>query len=348
MKRARRVPLVALMALALVVTGCKKEPKPEPKPEPGVTEPAPGPPGALPEDKAYSSGKVQAAMIDVETKVDLPNMGPEGTVGDELKRAQEGSVLSQTMTVTDDRGKMVFTTDNFYIPKGTELRYNPADKKYVLADSGKKTYWAMTGGEIGNLLEGGPAMTRKNYAIAITDTQEKETIAGLEAVRSDAELGFDWSVKTKTGEKKGKVRVKLAIWHSASPRLKEPWGKMMIDFLTVPFQDAEGQKVVDQLKSKVKFPLKWAMEVINESQAKEKGEAHPKLLTTAKRLEVKEVDKATLASPPAGFDPATGPYEFGEGGQTAPEELLAKIPAKKGQPPKDVEPPDKPDKPEEK
>jgi hypothetical protein len=344
--------LVALVSLAILVTGCPKDTKkPVEPPKDPVAKPGPGPgpktppkpvqgPGALEADKDYAAGKVQAAVLEMQMKLDIPNMGPEGKVGDEVKKAQEGSVLTQNMTVSDDRGKMVFTTADFYIPQGTELRYNPAHKKYVLADPGKKTYWAMTGAEIGNLLEGGPAMKRTDYSITVTETKDKETIAGVEAIKSDAEIGFKWAVKTKTGEKKGTVKVKLAIWHSADEKLKAPWGKMMVDFLTVPFQDENGQKVVDELKSKVKFPVKWVMEVINEGQAKEKDEAHPKMVTVAQKLELKEIDKAELASPPAQFAAATGPYEFGEGGQTAGEDILSKIPAKPGKPPKDVEPPE--------
>ena len=336
--------LAVSVALALLVTGCPKkdkkptdEPKKDPTAEPTKPEPAPG---ALPADEAYASGKASVAKLEVETKMDVPNMGPEGKVGDDVKTAQAGSVFKQTMMVTDDRGTMVFNTDNSYVPKGTELRYNPQHKKYVLADAGKKTYWAMTGAEIGNLLEGGPTMKRSNYTIKITETKEKETIAGVEAVRSDADLAFDWAVKTKSGDKTGKIKVKLAIWHSADEKLKEPWGDMIVDFFTVPFQDAEGQKVVDELKSKVKFPVKWSMEVVNEGKEKDKDDANAKLLTEAKSLEVAEVDRARLASPPSGYKPATGPYEFGEGGQTIGEDLLAKLPAKKGKPPKDVEPPE--------
>jgi hypothetical protein len=335
--------LVALLSLALLATGCPKETKDQKKetPTPGKDDKKPEPgPGALAADADYVSGNVAAAVMEVQTKLDVAGMGPEGEAGAEVKKAQESSVTNQTFVVSENRGKMVFNTPDFYVPKGTELRYNPAHKKYVLADTTKKQYWAMTGAEIGNLLEGGPSMTRANYTIKVTPTEEKETIATFETVKSDVELGFDWTVKTKTGEKKGKVQVKLVIWHSADAKLKDPWGKMAIDFLTVPFQDEQGQKVVDELKSKVKFPLKWAMEVINEGQAKEKGESHPKLVTVAQKLEIKDVAKAELASPPAGVAPATGPYEFGEGGQTATADLLGKIPAKKGTPPKDVKAPE--------
>jgi hypothetical protein len=242
------------------------------------------------------------------------------------------------MIVSDERGRMVFTNEDSYIPKGTELRYKPGDK-YVLADPTKKQYWVMTGGELGNLLEGGPGMMRSDYAISITETKEKETVAGIEAVRSDAAIGFAWSVKTKSGDKSGKIKVNLAIWHSADPKFKEPWGKMMIDFLAVPFQDPQGQKVVDELKSKIKFPVKWAMEVINEGAKLEAGEKPPKLVTSALSVDVKDVPRADLSYPPPGLTLAAGPYVFGAGGQTAPEEILAKLPAKKGTPPKDVEPP---------
>jgi len=341
MKRA--CVLSALAAVLLLVAGCPKKPEQKPEPKEPITEPGKKPepaPGALAPDKEYASGKAQVAKLEVETRVDVPNMGPEGKVDDDVKTAQANSVIAQTMVVSDERGKMVFATDNFYVPRGTELRYNPQLKKYVLTDPGKKAYWAMTGAEIGNLLEGGPTMRRTGYAIKITDSQDKETIAGVEAVRSDALLSFNWAVTTKSGEKKGTTKVKLAIWHSADAKLKEGWGKMMVDFLTVPFQDAEGQKVVDELKSKIKFPVKWSMEVDNEGQTRDKEDVNPKLLTVAKTLDVVEMDRSALAAPPQGFASATGPYEFGSGGQTVSEDLLGKIPAKKGAPPKNVEPPD--------
>jgi len=333
--------LAALLSLAVLAAGCPKkgeETKDEKKQV--VQKPAKElAPGALPADTEYASGNVSALAMEVQTKLDVAMTAGDKADG-ELKKAQEASVTTQTMTVSDDRGKLVFTTPDFYVPMGTELRYNPARKKYVLADPSKKQYWSMSGSEIGNLLEGGPAMTRTNYEIKITDTTEKETVAGYDAVKSDALLGFDWTVKTKTGEKKGKVKVKLAIWHSADAKLKEAWGDMMVDFLTVPFQDEGGQKVVAELKSKIKFPLKWAMEVENGGQAKEKGDQAPKLVTTAQKVDIKDVPKAELASPPAGLEPAVGPYEFGQGGQTAKDELLGKLPAKKGEPPKDVKAPE--------
>lgn len=338
-----RIRLVALLAAVAMLGGCPKK-KPDESPTPnaqgGATqEPAkPAAPQGLAADKDFATGTVQAAVLDLETKLDVPGFGDSAPADEAVKKAQAASTLKQSMQIADDRGRMVFTNEDSYIPKGTELRYKPGDK-YVLADPAKKSYWAMTGGELGNLLEGGPGMVRSDYTIAVTDSKEKETVAGIEAVRSDAQIGFGWNVKTKTGDKSGKIKVNLSIWHSADPKFKEPWAKMMIDFLAVPFQDPAGQKVVDELKSKVKFPVKWSMEVINEGSKLEKDEKPPKLVTAALSVDIKDVPRVDLAYPPAGFALATGPYTFGEGGQTATEEILAKLPAKQGTPPKDVEPP---------
>lgn len=326
--------VVSLMSLALLVCGC---PKKAPETRGDKKQAAPEKPGALPADSEYASGTTPAVVMEVQTRLDV-DIAPEGQVDEEVKKAQAASVTTQTMTVSEQRGKLVFTTEDFYVPKGTELRYSPASKRYVLADAAKKQYWAMTGSEIGNLLEGGPSMTRSHYDIKISDAQEKETIAGYEAQKSDALLSFDWAVKTKSGEKKGKVKVKLAIWHSGDARLKESWGDTMVDFLTVPFQDEGGQNIVGELKSKIRFPLKWVMEVDNEGQPREKGDQAPRLVTVAQKVEIKNVPRSELASPPAGFAPASGPYEFGEGGQTAKEELLGKLPARKGAPPESAPP----------
>jgi hypothetical protein len=325
MKTPHVIP--ALLSLALLAAACPKKPT-----EPAKKEVVPEAAG-LPVDTEYASGTIEAAVMDVKTRLDLPSLAPEGTVSEEVKKAQEASVTTQSLMVSDHRGKMAFTTENFFVPRGTELRYSPSSKKYVFTDPGKKLYWALSGSEIGGLLEGGPAISRKSYSMKITDTEEKESVAGFATVKSDAELGFDWSVKTKAGPRQGKVKVKLAIWHTADTKLKPSWGKMMVDFLTVPFQDAEGQKVVDELKSKVKFPLKWSMEVIPEGQARAKGEAPPKLLTAAEKLEIRSVPRADLASPPTGFSAASRPYEFVGGGQTMKEELLGKLPARQEAPP---------------
>jgi hypothetical protein len=335
--------VAALLSAVFALGACpKKQPdQPATAPDQGRAAQQPQQPQAgpgLPADKDYAAGNAQAAVLELETKLDIAGFGDKAPADEAVKQAQAASTLKQAMQIADERGRMVFTNEDSYIPKGTELRYKPG-AKYVLADPAKKQYWAMTGGELGNLLEGGPGMVRSDYAIAITDAKEKETIAGLETVRSDANIGFAWSVKTKTGDKSGKIKVNLAIWHSADAKLKAPWAKMMIDFLAVPFQDPAGQKIVDELKSKIKFPVKWAMEVINEGAKLEPDEKPPKLVTTALSIEVKDVPRADLAYPPTGFALATEPYTFGEGGQTATPELLGKLPAKQGAPPKEVEPP---------
>jgi len=337
----RRLHVVVFaVGLALVATGCPpkkngggKKPGTSTKP---VTKPTKKPtqnPNALPEDKAWAAGKVQGASVELETRVDVKGMGGKG-----------GAVMmTQTMWVTDDRGKVVFTTEKSEIPKGTELRYNGTAKKYVLADPGKKMYWSMTGGQLGNLLEGGPEMTRSNYTIKVTETKEKAKVAGLDTIKSDVELGFEWKVKAKD-EKSGKIMVKMAIWHTADAKYKEGWGDTMIALLSIPFQDAAGQAVVDELKKKIKFPVKWTMEVTQQGKAKdakEKNEAL-KLVMTATKVEVAELDKAGFAWPPAGFAPATGPYQFadglGGGNAAIDKDAAGKLPAKKGKKPANVEP----------
>ncbi|MCA9668150.1 MAG: hypothetical protein KC503_21275 [Myxococcales bacterium] len=354
--RMRRLCVVFVAAGALMLLGgCKKKkpgggtgtgttaaPKKGTGDAPGTTKPAAG---GLPADTAYASGNTKGVAMALEMKLEVPGLdkGPKG--GDDLKAAQAGSVFKQAMHVDDKRGRMVFQTKDSYIPEGTELRYDPSKKKYVLADPGKKKYWVMTGSELGNLLEGGPGMTRMNYKIEVTDGKAKETVAGIEAALSKAKLSFDWKVKAKGGEKTGKITVNLDIWHTADKKFKAEWGDMMIDFLTVPFQDADGQKVVDELKKKINFPVKWAMEVISEGgggKSKEPAKA-PKMVTTATSVEVKDLPKADLAYPPAGYAAAEGPYQFGKGGQTADKDVLGKIPAKKGKPPKDHKPPVDPD-----
>lgn len=343
MRRFFVVPVA--LSLALAVTGCPQKKKDPAKGKAKVTDKktdvkktAPPPkkanPNALPADTAWTSGNTKGAALELETKLDVPGLKGEG------KKGAADTAMTQTMWVTEGRGRVIFTTAKSYIPENTELRYNDATKKYVLADPAKKNYWAMTGSQLGNTLEGGPELKRSNYNVTVTDTKDKAKIAGFDAIKSDCVISFDYSVKMKSGEKSGKVTVNLAIWHSADAKLADAWGDTMLALLAIPFQDAEGQKVVDELKKKIKFPVKWAMEFKQEGDKQEKGEAFPKLVTAATKIEVKDLEKSGFAWPPAGFEPAAGPYTFGEGGQTATEDDLKKLPAKEGTPPKNVEPVD--------
>ena len=340
----RRFTVVALAAsLALVATGCPKKKKKDPVKGkgPGTAKadkpkPKPKSPNALPADKAWASGKTKGVTLMVKTELKVP-----GLTGDaKAKDAPPASAMTQTMHVTDGRGVVVETTEKGHIPKGTELRYNAATKKYVLADPAKKQYWAMTGSQLGNVMEGGPELKRSNFAIKITDTKEKAKVAGFDTIKSDAEISFDWKVKTKTGEKTGKIKVKLALWHTADAKLNDKWGDTLIALMAIPFQDKDSEKVVNELKAKIKFPVKWAMEFVQEGAKQEKGESFPKLVTTATKVELKELDKAAFQWPPANYKPAMGPYTFGEGGQTLGEGDLGKLPAKEGKKPAGVEPVD--------
>ncbi len=340
----RRFTLVALVAsMSLVMVGCPKkgkDPGKTGKPSKKVNKPKPKPkaksPNALPADKAWASGNTKGVTLEVKTELKVP-----GLTGDQkAKDAPPATAMTQTMHVTDGRGVVVETTEKGHIPKGTELRYNAATKKYVLADPAKKQFWAMTGSQLGNVMEGGPELKRSNFAVTITDTKDKAKIAGFDCVKSNAEIAFDWKVKTKSGAKTGKIKVKLELWHTADAKLNDKWGDTLIALMAIPFQDKDSQKVVDELNKTIKFPVKWAMEFVQEGGKKEKGESFPKLVTTATKVEVKDLPKNAFQWPPDGYKPAMGPYTFGEGGQTLGEGDLGKLPAKEGKKPEGVEPVD--------
>lgn len=331
--------LVMTLSLALVVTGCpeKKKAKPaDPGKTPAVKKETPksaaANPNTLPEDKAWATGKLKGVTLAVKTELVIPGMGDA--------KAAPATAMTQTMEVVEGRGRATETTEKGHIPKGTELRYNAVAKKYVMTDPAKKMYWAMTGSQLANVMEGGPELKRSNYVVKITEGKEKEKVAGYDATKVNAEISFDWEVKSKDGPKKGKIKVNLGIWHTADAKFNEKWGDTLIALMAIPFQDKDSQKVVNDLNKAVKFPVKWEMEFVQEGAKQEKGESFPKLVSTATKIDIGEIDKASFQWPPAGFNPATGPYTFGEGGQTATEDDLGKLPAKEGTPPKNVEPVD--------
>lgn len=341
-------PTLALVSLGLCSIACKDKAKTADKTPPNASKSASTAKKATPlnPDKTFAAGTIAGATMTLETTLQVPGLtGPATAVKTPAAPKTEGaSAFSQAMAVADGRGKMIFTTGASYLAQGTELRYHAPSKKYLLATPTPKIYWTFSGPEVGNLLEGGPRMSRKNYAIQITETKDRQQVVGYETQRSDVALSFDYSVKIKSGEKKGKIAVKLAIWHSQDKKLKEAWGDLMVDYLTFPFQDGEGEGVVTTLKKKLGFPLRWKMEVKTEDAqiegqpktggASEDERVPPTLVTTVKTLAVANINRAELAFPPLGYTAATGPFQFGEDGQTVSEATLANLPPEPGEAPK--------------
>ncbi|MFH1132031.1 MAG: hypothetical protein V1754_11895 [Pseudomonadota bacterium] len=278
-------------------------------------------------DLEFSSGNTESVSLQFETHLMVPDLTNAKTYDNEIEKAQAQPVMKHTMVIAQGRGKMTFTTENSYIPQGTELRYDSTKNLYVLSDPTQKRYWTFLGAEIGNILEGGPATQRTNYRILITNTPETSVILGLKTKRTNAFLRFRWQMKNR--QKSGEIAANLGIWHTKDPRLKPAWSKLLVDFLSIPFQDRNGQVVVAELKSKIDFPVKWEMELVPEKKHADDATA-PKLVTTATSLLIENIPKQRLATPPMGFLPANFPYLFSsKDGQTVTEALLAKLPVEK-------------------
>ncbi len=346
--------LLGVFALA----GCKKKPGPAPagkEPPPAAGKEAPEPasepsPGnaALPADSAYAKGKVKAATMELMTMTEVPGANA-GEIKDEaLKKAAEASALNQALVVTGERGKLVFNTPGWYMPVGTEVRYDAKRKRYLLIDPGEQRYWGMGGSELGSFLEGGPVAARREYQVAfMPDAPAPQKVLGYETIVTEGELGFDWRVKLKSSEKSGRVRVRLTIMHTRDERLPKAWKETFIDFLTLPFQDKNGAETVAKIKARIGFPLSWQMEVINEGQKRQKGDQPPTIATRVIAMDLEEVERADLAFPPAGFHPSPEPYKLKADGQTVSDAVMGKLPARKGVAPEGVEPPGEEGKPVE-
>ncbi len=352
----RLIILIALVALA--VPGCKKKDAPskgkatrpakaaKDRPgEPGKGAPSkdnPGaPPGvrAVPPDNEFAKGKAKAASLELKTTMEIPDPGGKPTTDDEVLQAMERSSINQNMLINGERGKLIFNTAGWYVPEGTEVRYLPAKKQYMLVHMGDRNYWTMNGSELGNFLEGGPAVERTDYLVEFLPTDSDVlNVLDFKAEHTEGELSFDWKVKLKSGLRTGRVRISLSILHTRDKRLPAAWKNTFIDFLTLPFQGQAGAAAMAKIKAKIGFPLRWKMQVVNESQTKKKEDVPITLNTQVILLKIKDVDRRELAYPPEGCNPAHEPFKFKEGGQSVSEKVLAKLPARKGTAPKELEP----------
>jgi hypothetical protein len=229
--------------------------------------------------------------------------------------------------------------DNMPMPEGSYILYDGPGKRYAFVASGKKEYRLLPSGQIASLFEGGPSTGRSNYTVTVTDTAEKKTISGFESIKSDVEVGFDWTLKFAGKTKTGKTKAKLAVWHTADPKLKDGWAKQMIDFVTLPFQDDEGRKVADTLKAKLKFPLEWGMEV---NKNEDGGESKANVSTTVTKVDVGKIPANTFQIPPPGMTATQEPWSPGKSKQLTSEDDLAKLREKEEQKKPDDKAPEAP------
>jgi hypothetical protein len=311
---------LALAWGVLVVAGCPEKPQEGP-PGKGVAAVKP-----TAEDPRFGKADpVESVSVDTEMSQDLQTETKGRTAGElaMAKAMSEASKFKMAVTITDDRTRMTIDGKNMPMPAGSYVVHDAPGRRYAFVEKGKDEYHLLNGAEITSLFEGGPTTGRTNYTVNVTDTAEKETVAGFDCIRSNVEVGFDWTVKFENKTKSGKTRATLVVWHTADAKLKPAWAREMIDFLTLPFQDDEGRKVADTLKARLKFPLRWRMEVVVdglESDAKP-----PIITTTTTKVAVAKTPGTTFQIPPAGLKRADGPWNPGKGGAVMDEAELPKL-----------------------
>lgn len=319
-----------VLAAALALGGGCKERK-----KASVTAPPGG--GAahnrLAPDESHARGEVEVARMTLRTRLEVPGMKQPGADDEVLAKARQASALEHRLVVSEQRGKLLFAAGDLLLPRGTELRYHAEQARYLLCDRGQKRYWLLSGAEVGRLLEGGPAAERAEYSLKLQPAKAVEQkVAGMAVKRTDGELRFAWALTVRGQQRRGKVRVGLSIWHTADKRLKGRWAERMIEFLTVPFQDRRGAEVLTQLKKAIGFPVKWSMTVQRTDGGKKAEGTPPRLVSEVTELSLGKVARADLAAPPAGYQPASGPYQLQGDGQTVSEEVLSHLPARQGAP----------------
>jgi hypothetical protein len=316
-------------AVALLSVGCPEKPKQGPGGGAGESGGGAGktPAPAAPEDAKYSKADpIDGVTIETEMSGETPDIpgGGKRTPAEEaaIKAMAEKAKFRMTLKITDERTLMTVVGDNMPMPEGSYIVYDGPGKRYAFVAAGKKEYRLLPSGQIASLFEGGPSTGRSNYTVTVTDTAEKKTISGFEAIKSDVEVGFDWTLKFAGKTKTGKTKAKLAVWHTADPKLKDSWAKQMIDFVTLPFQDDEGRKVADTLKAKLKFPLEWGMEV---NKNEDGAESKANVSTTVTKVDVGKIPANTFQIPPPGMTATQEPWSPGKSKQLTSEDDIAKL-----------------------
>jgi hypothetical protein len=312
--------------VALFSFGCPEKPKQGP----GATGDSGGGKAAAPaapEDTKYSkTDPIDGVTIETEMSGETPDIpgGGKRTPAEEaaIKAMAEKAKFRMTLKITDERTLMTVVGDNMPMPEGSYIVYDGPGKRYAFVAAGKKEYRLLPSGQIASLFEGGPSSGRSNYTVTVTDTAEKKTISGFESIKSDVEVGFDWTLKFAGKTKTGKTKAKLAVWHTADPKLKDGWAKQMIDFVTLPFQDDEGRKVADTLKAKLKFPLEWGMEV---NKNEDGGESKANVSTTVTKVDVGKIPANTFQIPPPDMKATAEPWSPGKSKQLTSEDDIAKL-----------------------
>lgn len=324
----------AVIALAVALSGCKARHPAEQTAahsesapsslQPAVARtqtPAAARAAALPVDEpGWTSGTIPGVVLELETRLRGRGLTKEGPA------AGPASTLRQTMWVADDRGKLRFETRDYYVPHGTEIRYDRKRRLYVLADPRSHDFWALPGNELATLLEGGPRLHRTGYQVAIEATKQRMRVAGYETRRSNARLQFSYSVDLGGTIRHASLEVNLALWHTADTRLPAAAARTLISLIALPFQDTEGWPAIEKIASAVGFPLRWSVRVKKQGADDPRDDGSPsELVTTCTSAKPQALSRRELALRPKGFDPATHPYTFGADGQTVAAEVLSRF-----------------------
>lgn len=281
------------------------------------------------DDAAYHADeRIKALSLDLETRLDFPSLAKElyRSTDLSLKEAFRASGWLQRFVISDERAKAMLLSKDVPLPEGTEIRYAPTKNLYLIYQPHDKRFWSFNGVELANFLEGGPRVRHQHYQYALKHRDESARLLERKVTKTTITLSFDWEVSLGTpsegGTQRGKSQTEIDVWHTKDPSIKTAWAEMMIDFLTMPFQNEEGRQVLAKIKPELGFPLKWeiAMTIPSEKQQP------PRLVSEAKSLSLVQVSRRELAVPPKEGTSAREPFQFAPGGQTVSEETLAKIP----------------------
>lgn len=278
------------------------------------------------------------------TKLQLPGLGAAASLGADVARAQQATWPQHTATISDQRASWRFENGAEGVPRGSELRYHPAQRSYIFIDSKQARYWKLPAKRVGAFLAGNLDQSRSNFAIVLQVKGKGPKIAGYDTERIDATISFDWQFRQRDGLKRGKSKIALTIWHSTDPRLSERWGDTLVDFLAMPFADDGADAVIAKLKHAVHFPLQLSTrtETSQKNQRAptdktEQPDTPPLFITSASAIEQRKVPRARLAFPPSEIRPASGPYRFDVGGQLVDPKVLSRLPPQPGPKPTDSE-----------
>ncbi len=259
-------------------------------PRQGVS-PAPGYASPPPTQMGY--------VVRTEFRATVPGFKPAGAAPEAQAVAgalKSGSTLTSRFYLAGDVSRQEILSTDFVLPPGTLVFHRGGEKTYTIADPKAKTYLVMDSEALLNALEGGAGIVNSQYQATVQHTDERKTIAGMDARKSVLTVTYVSSIPFENDRVLVQQKSAIEVWHTSALV-----SSAATDHFFFNFQRDKTSEVRKTMAREIGFPMEVNIVVTQgtgkKGETPQPGSLHM-VVTEATRA---KIDSDALRIPPEGY-----------------------------------------------